>query len=262
MAGRAGAKARARSLNWFPNEAGNQGPFFWVEFDGSSSMIDCGHDGSLANIWMNEAVTVEAWAYFEPFVGQPSMYQALLSKAAAQGGGYWTFRCTYEPEGTYLDCVFTPDYIPVISRVAVGPEFFSLWHHLLAVYDDTGGPGTPIYLAIDGVWAAVYVVQDPRVEAWVNDDTSGDLVVGRDSIGDMDHLDGGIQWVRISNSIRHTIGLNFTPPDMCAPPVPDPDTKELWAVDEGIGVVTAATVHTPGNDGAMTNCPWYPCEEE
>ncbi len=38
-------------------------------------------------------------------------------------------------------------------------------------------------------------------------------------------------------------------------------TSEVWAMDEGAGVVTAPTV-TGANVGNMTDCVWWPCADE
>jgi hypothetical protein len=65
--------------------------------------------------------------------------------------------------------------------------------------------------------------------------------------------------VRISSGDRFGVGVNFAAPDRCPSPAVDGTTVELWSMDEGVGVVTAASVNSPANDGAMTDCTWEVC---
>lgn len=247
-------------MNWIVNWIGPGEPaeskYYYVDFDGDSSYIDCGADASLEDLHGWAGFTADGWLYVPD--RQLEGYGTIVSKydivAAAPTG--WYFAVDQGSGVLAASAIYstTPAASVTIEWVTPGT-----WAHVLACYNPVDAK---LYMAINGVWCT-YLSQQAAVGV-IGTDVGIDFLMAADHANGnpIDFLAGGLQWVRINTGVFYEIGVNFTPPDMCPPPDPDPNIVELWALDEGAGISTAATMNAPTNNGAMTDCTWYECEED
>jgi hypothetical protein len=219
---------------------GGDGEFFFVELDGDSSSINCGSDVSLDNIHA-AAFTVDLWLRGYSFANWPD----LVSKTSAGYNVGW-YLDAYPGGQLYFDI----EYATIGWAESNEALSLATWHHATAVFD-----GADCWLAIDGTWCTYASRQ--TVAGLPKSDALQNLLIGSGTGGSW--FDGDISWVRISSGQRYAHGVNFAAPGRCPPPAVDGTTVELWAMDEGAGAVTAASVVSPANDGAMTDCVWHPC---
>lgn len=116
------------------------------------------------------------------------------------------------------------------------------WHHVVGCMENL--PANPtnarLWLAIDGVWVASYSFRQDRDEVMgagtYGNDAADTLYIGNRGDG-VCTWDGDIGWVRFSDNIRYTLGVNFTPPARCIPPDGDANTYAIW-IWEGGGLLT------------------------
>ncbi len=207
---------------------------YYVEFNGATSGIDCGSDASLDNLASGKILFADGWVLTDTGVvclcGKRSFWY--LGSSAGKLAGFI--------EAGAGD----------VSSISVETIPTGRWVHVAMAYTD--GVGGKAWLALQGVWCT-YSTQNGRGAAALTDDSVANFLVGRRAA--VFH-DGDIAWVRLSDNLRYTPGVNFTPPDRCIPPTVDANTVEIWKFPEGAGNTTVATVVTPENDGAMTDCTW------
>lgn len=250
MGGRAGARAKARGLSWFPNHPRKR---WWVDFDGDSSFIDCGDDASLEDL--HAGFTVDGWIMVPD--EQLAHYHCIASKydVIDQTAYGWYFVVDHDTGALAAAAIYQ-----TTAAESTGQEALTagVWTHVLACFNPVD---SKLYFAIGGAWCS-YTIQTGAVGV-IASDADIDFLMGAmlTASEPTDFFRGGIQWLRVSSGLRWPIGFNFTPPVMCAPPTVDGTTLELWALDEGVGVSTEASVVSPTNDGAMTDCAWYRCVE-
>lgn len=220
---------------------------YWIEFNGTTSLIDCGSDATLDDLPVGAAFIVDCWVKGARPVGAGAL-TAIVSK------DNWWLQFEEDAGGLLVSAQVGTDDVDAFSQISLlGQE--DQWHHLTLAYNDLGD--RTIYLALDGEWAAAYVTQTAAVGV-VNTDAANDLFFGSLD-GASNYLDGGISWLRISTSALYTVGVDFTPPPRCLAPDVAVSTIELWQMNEGAGVVTVAEMVSPNNDGAMTDCTWHDC---
>ena len=217
---------------------------------GGTTLINCGSDASIDDL-QDAAFTVDLWVRNDntaPFF--PLVFKGLPNDTK------WSFQIIYfGPYGYGLTGNVKAVTQTANSRAAGAWYLAELnageWCHVLMTYDDGGD--RKVYLAINGVWAPSYSLQDAAIDAIISD-ASEDLIIG-DRVGIGGSVpDGAMAWARISDNVRYTVGVGFTPPEIDQPPEVDANTVALWRMDEGSG--TAVSDETGNNDGTLSNGSW------
>jgi len=223
-------------------DGGLPGTDYAVEFNGTSTGINCGSGATLDDIPSGAEFTVDAWVRAD---SDASAFNGVLAK-----GTVWSLSFTdsgrirglVQCADTNAQSQIWPDAFPHVDSFHDGK-----WHLVTLYYDDTGD--RKIYLAVDGKWAASYTTQIAGVGLY-DGDASDDLTIGRVSGW---FWEGAITWVEISDNDRHSHGTDFIPPRTI---YNDGNTIEAWLIDEGTGATAAAQVTSPGNDGTITDGSW------
>lgn len=206
-----------------------------LRFDGVGALVNCGSDATLDNLPSAGIMTVDGWVRFT------DRNDAIVSKGQFANRG-WTIRgwdLTVELGGVRVDCDF-----PAANW------FDGLWHHFVATYIDATKTGR---VAVGAVWQPADVGVGAYVADAVDDFQMG--VVPNPYLGD-------IAWIRVSDNDRFgaATGAVITIPARCPVPAIDGNVTEQWNIDEGSGLVTAASVNSPVNDGAITDATWISAE--
>lgn len=242
-------------MNWIINWIGS-GKYFFVEFDGDSAYINCGSDANLEDLHGATGFTVDGWLRIpdEQLEGNTTIASKYDVIAATPWGWYFAV-----DQGLgILSSMAIYQTIPAAS-VTIEGMTAGAWAHVLACFNPVDAK---LYIAIDGTWST-YSTQNAAVGV-IGTDAGIDFLMGAaHNGGDVaGFLTGDIQWLRLSSGVRYEIGEGFTSPDMCPPPDTDGITVEIWALDEGSGIIANATVNNPTNRGDMTDCTWETCVEE
>lgn len=219
-------------------------PYYSLTFNGATTYIDCGSNSSLDDLHA-ASFTFDGWVRCHTAA---ISHWIACKNGEVEGWEFWL-----DPGvSPALKCQLYFDTSVALS-VEGAPLGITLntWAHVCATYDATGD--RKVYLAVDGIWRTGYTFQVAG-EGPVISDASDNLLIG--VFSDMGGgLDGDMGWFRISNNLRWTPGVNFTPPSRTIPPPLDANTVELWALDEGAGAVAAASVNA-ANNGAITDGVW------
>jgi len=228
--------------------AGRRSGYHSVLFNGATSTINCGTDASITDI-PDAAFTVDAWIYPTSLVGA----QVIACKGISGGYGWW-FEMIGAGAPLRLRGLAESDW-GAADSYANEVVALDTWQHVALYFH----ADLKLYLALGGTWAT-YSSQIAMGGPYGGED-GNPLWLGYDGkLADAGfHFDGYQSWVRISTGDRFGVGVNFTPPAQCVPPVVDGTTIDIWPLDEGTGVTTSALVNTPANDGAMTDCVWISC---
>lgn len=232
------------------DEAGEPEPVqksYYVEFDGDSSYINCGRDASINDLPIH-TWTLDMWWRKVANGVDPTAFVISKQESGEAAVGWYV---QAPPTGIIVSAIMdTSAFTNTIEDPVLGQ-----WQHLAIVFN-TDGDGC-IYVAMDGVWCA-YNVQIAGSGSYYSDAGIDLTIASGNGFGPNPFMQMDVQWLRISSGARFPVGVPFTPPDRCAPPAVDGTTLELWAMDEGAGAVTAASV-VPANQGAMTDCVWQEC---
>jgi hypothetical protein len=222
---------------------------YYVEFNGVTSLIDCGSDASLDNLPVGRVITIDLW--YRPRSEMVDGAYYLATKSDCEFG--WQFNLAIDGGIPALDAQLATDGLSARSTENYGAlTQLDTWQYAALVYSDTGD--RKAHLTVGGQWAT-YLLQGAATGT-MSSDTALRLLIGTsEAEGGFPACD--IAWLRISDIARFTPGVNFTPPDRCIPPAVDANAVEIWKFPEGAGATTAASVVTPANDGAMTDCIWH-----
>jgi hypothetical protein len=201
-----------------------------VLFNGTTTTVNCGSDGSIDNLH-DAALTVEAW------IRTTDDDCVFLEKGDLDAG--WALYYSGTELLFRINAVADALCDPVTADPIDGK-----WHHIAGTYDDGGDRMARLYL--DGILIDTSAASGGAVVA----DAGFDLYFGSRDAGSI-FLDGIMRWVRLSNNIRYV--ANFTPSRWM--PAADVNTVEQWAMNEGTGVTAAATV-AGANDGTITDGEW------
>jgi hypothetical protein len=128
-------------------------------------------------------------------------------------------------------------------------------------YDETGA-ATPaartVYIAIDGTWAT-YSIQTVSAGNYVSDAAFSLIVGNRDVANGQNSLPfiGNIGWIRVSDGVLYTPGVNFTPEDREEAPAPSVDTLVI-SLYNGSGATggTAESLGTVASTGTLYGGFW------
>lgn len=228
----------------------------YLTFDGSASLCNCGNGATIDDlpdfaVAGRGQITVEAWIRARGW-GEANL--GVISAKNNLGNG-WAFLLNAATPGIYAQ-IDGAVQNAISASVAYGSSMFNEWHHVLMCYDETGGD-TPaartIYFAVDGVWATVYATQQVSIGNY-NSDVGRDLIVGNNAFSSRT-FDGDIAWVRVSDSIRYTVGTDFEPDERCLPPATDANTMLLLTHYPGSGTVSWDRSGNL-NHGVLTSTTW------
>jgi hypothetical protein len=213
-----------------------------LEFDGTTSLVNCGSDASLDNLADN-AFTAEAWVYARSY-GESTL-GTIFDKSNNFVSGWRFYLFPVPPFGLAARI-----YCAVIDAQTIsGATAFLLneWHHVAMTWDDAAD--RKIRLFIDGQSYGTSVAGNGAIVA----DAANDLFIGN-VLGVSATWDGYIGWSRISNYVRY--GGIFQPPPRCIIPEVDAGTLGLW-IHEGQGTAIDNIEGTAARDGVATDCTWH-----
>ena len=218
----------------------------FIEFNGSSTKIECGSDSSLDDIPLDGSFTIDCWLTHHEGMNYGTIISKIVPGDDMSPGGWL--------EEIYITDVLWMTIVGQSGAWAwthtVEKVSRDVWHHITMTYDDTTKKA---YFAIDGVWCT-YSVQD-TLGTYLSDG-SYNLQIGYwNADPPQDYWRGGIAWMRISSGDRFGIGVNFTPPPKVVKPEADGNTIELWQLEEGEGATAYAEV-VSANNGTITNGTW------
>lgn len=191
-----------------------------------TSGINAGHEAS-AGLLQDAAFTIEGW--FNPSATQPDTTFTFVDKGKVTTNTGWLLYSNATSQIVFtVECATTD----AITQSAAGLARDGSWHHIAACFDDAGDRKP--YVAIDGTWNNA--TQTAGVGAVV-DDTAKDLKIGVRTDSAAWRMNGKVGWMRLSNVLRYTPGVNFSPASRSAPPGVDANTVRLFKTDEGTGTV-------------------------
>ena len=221
-------------------EISSQGPsldLYALDFDGTDDDVNCGSGASIDDL-PSADMTAEAWVFADGW-GENSS-GIIIGKT-----NWWL--------GITATLGLSANSVHAVSSGSTytGPELFApdgQWHHVVAVWDQSALRWD---LAIDGEWVDTTVTA--AVGAYTSD-AAQDLIIGNNS-GGTRTWNGKIGWSRLSDNLRYTVDVDFTPPDRCTCPGDDGNTVSLWCLSEGTGA-TAYDENANSNDGTITGAAW------
>jgi hypothetical protein len=219
-------------------DGGYLGSPFAVEFNGTSSRIDCGHDHTLDDLGAG-GLTFQAECWFRLDTATAGTY-VLLSKGWTALTG-WALYINSSGYLTGVVDLVTTDSTPTLAVSVQDGK----WHHGVLSYNDTTKAG---YVCLDGVWGAVSTGNGNY-----QSDVGQSLYMGRRSDSAASYLLGALGWPRLHNNAHYTPLTGFIPPRVF--PGADANTVECWAANEGTLAVLTPTVDV-NNAGTLTNCTW------
>jgi hypothetical protein len=201
-----------------------------LRFDGNADYVSVPASPTLD--FTNEALTVEAWAYFDVLSNCMSLVRKGVTSSATYD--YWLIK-NFAP----ADSVLWGSY-PWISESGFSAVTAGAWHHLAGVYDAGAATAT---LYVDGQNKASSGVS---MAATPNGD---ELRIGIDwdfGCG----MEGVIDEVRISSVVRYA--GTFVPQAVFTA---DAATQALWHFDEYTGSI-AHDASGHGNHGTVHGATW------
>ena len=210
-----------------------------LEFDGAATSIVIPDAASIQDLH-DAAFTVEGWIRADGY-GEVSASGGHFVNKAVSGDG-WAFRV-----GSTVGLLGQINCATANGTSQSGLDDFTAdgrWHHVAMTWNDAVDLFPRLW--IDGVEPS-YVLTTNR-NGLVSSDIGDDLYLGNRSVGDRT-FDGGMSWMRISDSIRYTD--TFLPPTRVNPPADDGNTVSLWYFDEG-AEATVADQNANANDGTIT----------
>jgi len=146
-----------------------------LEFDGSSTFVDCGSDDSLN---LTDAITIELWM-MPNSAGEGGANAGPICKAI--DGGSWAYQLRYNAPGSFMGFQFNAGGSKWISvQEMLEPEE---WHHITGTYD-----GSDAVCYLNGEEA-------DRLSIPAINSSSDPLLIGQD--GWLNVFDGVVDEVRI-----------------------------------------------------------------
>lgn len=220
----------------------------YLTFDGCEDHVQVVDDASIQDLH-DAAMTVEAWirprSYGEGDIGR------IVCKGDTGAAVGWLFRL----DSTWgliaqIECAVTDGRT---RALLTGFAVDNGWHHVAFTWDDATYNFPRLW--VDGVEQSN---STQTRNGAVLSDVGDDLFIGNIS-SLITGFDGDIGWLRISDSIRYTVG--FTAPSRCTLPAYDTNTV-LLEIYEGEGYWTRDL--TPNeNDGEIKGPEWdYDCPDD
>ena len=215
-------------------EEGGGDTQYYLEFNGTTSGVDCGSDSSLDDLHSAD-FTAEGWFWYDAAIDSTA---ALLIKGVSLSVGWALFRLT----------TVNKVYIRVNLDSSDATTNYDLggtgaWFHVAATYD---AATKTTELFVDGTSRGSNTGSGDIVS-----DAGDNLVIGQAGAGAS--LAGRAAWIRLSNNKRYT--SNFTPDAKDSPPAVDANTIEQWNFNDGSGATATAEVNS-SNNGTITDGSW------
>lgn len=220
----------------------------YLEFNGVTSITNCGSDAGLDDIPSGGAITVDGWV--KSYSTQAN-HRVIIQKSHADLFWGWTFY-VHATAGLAGRINYTPTDAHSYSGTDEFDPTDGVWHHILLTYNEAGVAARTIYLAIDGVWVSSYSSQVASVGAY-DIDNDRDLLIGNNG-DNARSFDGDIGWMRVSDNVRYAINVNFTPPSRCTLPAIDANVLGQWIGEEPPGATIINQEGTDTRNGAQTSC--------
>lgn len=190
-----------------------------------TAKIDAGSHASLAKL-QDAAFTVEFWTRMQ--TTQPDTTVTFMDKGYFATTGWLMYSANTGNIVANVRCVTTN--AEAKTSATTFRDF--IWHHITMCFDDAGD--RKIYLAVDGTWQT-YTPAQTAGNGAIIDDTVQKLIIACRGDANTWRYNGYWGWIRISNNIRYTVGVNFAPPNRAYPPANDANTVRLFWVNEGTG---------------------------
>jgi len=218
-------------------DGGLPGTDYAVEFNGTSTLINCGSGATLDDIPSGGEITVGVWVRID----SASTVPRIITKGPFGSG----WQLWVNASGQVRFTVWCADGA-ASSWYTTKSIDDGKFHYVVGYYNDTTKRS---YTAVDGDWSS-HATGSGAYEA----DAAYDLIIGSNEAGGAQDLDGAIAWAAIWDDDHHTAGTDFIPPRTA--PTPGGNLVECWHMDEGTGATAAAQVTSPGNDGTITDGAW------
>ena len=238
----------------FCDDGGLPGTDYAVEFDGTTTVIDCGSDAGLDDVGSGGDMTVDIW--FRADSDGENDSGSLFNKWTSLGnGGYYAqLNATDDQFYVLVECD-TTDAVAIVDASAFDIEGDAFvdgkWHLLTVHYEDTANKR--ISVAVDGRWASAYDTRTDGVGNYTSD-ASHNFRIGVQDQATTDAWDGGIAWCEVSDNDRHTAGTDFIAPRTGG--YNDGNTVADWPMDEGTGATVDNAEGTAARDGTITSGSW------
>lgn len=192
---------------------------YYVDYDGDTAIIDCGSGASIDDLPGSGDFTIDGW--IKPDGAGEASQGHVATKGGANGwavlhyaGGLgFLIKMSGGLDGTW-DGGWN--------------QSSGAWHHFAVTWDNSTNN---IRIYVDGTLTAGPYAPGGTASS----DASASLHIGN-SAG-FRGWDGGIGWIRLSNSRRWT--ANFTAPDQYPAPDTDGNTVALYRMTEGSGTSVA-----------------------
>ena len=237
----------------FVDDGGLPGTDYAVEFNGTTTVIDCGSDAGLDDVASGGDITVDIW--FRADSDGENDSGSLFNKwtSLSNGGYYAQLNAADDQLYVLVECD-TTDAVAIVDASAFDLEdnifVDGKWHLLTVHYEDT--VNKRISVAVDGRWASAYDTRTDGVGNYTSD-ASHNFRIGVQDQATVDAWDGGIAWAEVSDNDRHTAGTDFIPPRVG---YNDGNTVAYWPMDEGTGVTVDNAEGTAARDGTIANGSW------
>jgi len=214
----------------------------YLKFNGEAGSVGCGDYAAIQNLPDDgNDFTFEAWIKCDGWVG-PTPFIASKENSPTFTTGWSVFA---DPAPVTGLAFYVNGGAGVDGWAICGRDDFECdgeWRHIVAIMENL--PANPVnarlYLAIDGRWVTTYTTQQDRDEAGgvgtYGTDVGDNFILGNRG-GGANTWEGAMGWSRLSDDLRYTPGVNFTPPVRCTLPDIDANTAALW-IYEGHGIQT------------------------
>jgi len=204
----------------------------YLTFDALTSYVNAGDYALIQDLPADgNDMIAEAWVLADSY-GENSLGMIFWKRNYPTNTDGWFFGVDGVNGGLY-------GYVnggPGVDGIAItGPQEWTPdgeWHHVVLAVEDQGASTADLDIAVDGVWTTAYFSQIQKNGNYGNDQTHN-LYIGNRANNDRT-WDGYIGWARLSDNLRYTPGVNFTPPERCTLPEVDANTAAIW-IYEGHG---------------------------
>jgi hypothetical protein len=221
----------------FMSDGDSPGTPYAVEFNGTSTYIDCGSGATLDDICAaGGQITVGAWFRVDRTTGE-----ATIAIKGQVGSAGWLL---------YVDSSGNLHGYVKLATVNADNAYAEdvrdgKWHYGGFHYNDTT---KQLRIFLDGRWSSAHT----GTGAYASEAAYGCRLGRRTAVGW--YLKGGMAWAAIWSDDHHVAGTDFVPPRTA--PAPGGNLVECWHLDEGTGAAAAAQVTSPANDGTITSGSW------
>lgn len=212
----------------------------FVEFDGADTDIVVGDNAAIQDLH-DAAFTVEAWIRAD---SEGESNQGVITIKGTPSLTGWSFTMNTNMRiHAVISCATTDAEALSQNNGLVAGQ----WYHVAFTWDDASYNYPRLW--INGV-EATYSSTANRNGAIVTD-VGSDLYIGEEVVPGGLAFDGGIGWLRISDTVRYNAA--FTAPARCTLPTVDGNTVGQWIGAECSGATIDNQEGTAALDGTLTD---------